>query len=139
MKPSGNKTRVMVFGVFDRLHEGHRDFFWQARAYGDELIVVVARDSAVRVLKGRSPHEDEETRRKEVEKNVYVSHAVLGDEKQGSYEVITRYAPDIICLGYDQEALARDLAMRTAGGALEKIPVKRLSAFKPERYHTSLL
>ncbi len=128
----------MVFGVFDRLHEGHRDFLRQAQARGDELIVVVARDGVVRMLKGKPPHEDEETRRKRVSEDVHVSFAVLGDETQGSYEIIAQYEPDVICLGYDQEELGRDLAMRMETGAVKKIALLRLVAFKPERYHTSL-
>lgn len=140
MKSSDSgKKRVMVFGVFDRFHEGHRDFLRQARAHGEEVVVVVARDSAVRILKGKSPHEDEETRRKRVSEDAHVSSAVLGDEILGSYGVIEQYEPHIICLGYDQEGLKRDLEMQMATGAFKKIALERLAAFEPERYHTSFL
>lgn len=140
MKSSDSKKKcVMVFGVFDRLHEGHRDFLRQARAQGDELVAVVARDSAVRILKGKSPHENEETRRKKVSEDVHVFLAILGDETLGSYGVIAQYEPDIICLGYDQEGLKRDLEMRMATGAFKKIALERLAAFESERYHTSFL
>ena len=43
--------KVMVFGTFDGLHEGHLDFFRQAREYGDYLIVAVARDVNVKKIK----------------------------------------------------------------------------------------
>ena len=46
-------TKVMVFGTFDYLHEGHKDFFRQAKQYGDELVVVVARDETVKQIKGK--------------------------------------------------------------------------------------
>ena len=38
---------VIVFGVFDRLHSGHRAFLGQAKRHGKEVIAVLARDSAV--------------------------------------------------------------------------------------------
>ena len=55
-----NKT-VLVFGTFDGLHEGHQFFLKKARALGDRLVVVVARDVSVIALKGRSArlHEQE--------------------------------------------------------------------------------
>ena len=47
------KKRVVVFGIFDGVHEGHRSLFAQAlrQAQGKakedvELIVIVGRDSA---------------------------------------------------------------------------------------------
>lgn len=133
------KKRVMIFGVFDRLHEGHRDFLRQARARGDELVVVVARDRVVRILKGKSPHEDEETRRKRVSEDVHVSFAVLGDEIGGSYGVIAQYEPDIICVGYDQDMLAADLETRMRNGEIAAIPVIRLKPHEGEKFHSSLL
>ena len=47
--------RVAVFGVFDGIHAGHQDFLRQAREYGDELVVIVARDKSVTQLKGKPP------------------------------------------------------------------------------------
>ncbi|MFH1181685.1 MAG: adenylyltransferase/cytidyltransferase family protein, partial [Candidatus Woesearchaeota archaeon] len=45
---------VMVFGTFDILHRGHEHFLRQAKKHG-RLIVVVARSSIVRKLKGKPP------------------------------------------------------------------------------------
>ena len=41
-------TRVMASGVFDILHTGHISYLEQAKAAGDELVVVVACASTVR-------------------------------------------------------------------------------------------
>lgn len=100
---------VMAFGTFDDLHPGHEHFLKEARALGDQLIVVVARDKSVRELKHREPKYNEETRRHAVEKLTLVSKAVLGDDTLGTYEVILRHHPNIIALGHDQSALAEDL------------------------------
>ena len=43
---------VMVFGAFDGFHPGHLDFFKQARAYGDILVVSVGTDRNVEKIKG---------------------------------------------------------------------------------------
>ena len=58
--------KVMVFGTFDGLHEGHKNFFKQARKYGDYLLVVVGRDKNVEKMKGHLPQRNENERMKEI-------------------------------------------------------------------------
>lgn len=74
-----------------------------------------------------------------VEKISEVMHAVLGDEAQGSYGVIAAHNPDVICVGYDQDALAENLEEKMKIGAIPTIPLRRLSSHQPERMHTALL
>lgn len=130
----------MVFGVFDLLHHGHLSFLRQAKKIGEELIVVVARDSVVKWLKGKKPHFSERARmahvKKELKNGVIV---ILGDRTHGAYSVIKEYKPDCICLGYDQQALASDLQSRMRRGLLPRIRLVRLRAHKPHQYHTSKL
>ena len=54
-------VRVMVFGTFDGLHQGHLNFFKQARnlSKNSYLIVSVARDKNVKKIKGRLPYLNE--------------------------------------------------------------------------------
>ena len=40
--------RVLIFGTFDGIHEGHLNLFKQAKKYGDYLIVVVGRDENIK-------------------------------------------------------------------------------------------
>jgi len=103
------KKRVVVFGIFDGVHEGHRDFFRQARAHGDELVVVVGRDEASMHLKNKKPRHSQEERLRLVRQEQEVKDAVLGDEVQSRYDVLEQLDPDVICLGYDQDALWSDL------------------------------
>lgn len=133
------KSVVMVFGVFDLLHEGHRSFLKQVRAYGSHLIVVVTRDSVVQLLKKRLPHDNEITRIQKLKSIDGISEIILGDMVLGSYGVVKKYCPDIICLGYDQEAFEHDLKKNIALGSLPNILLVRLKPYKPEQYHTSLL
>ena len=62
--------KIMVFGTFDVLHKGHINFFKQAKKHGDHLLVVVARDKTVSLIKGIKPHYDEKERLKSVKKYV---------------------------------------------------------------------
>ncbi len=94
-------VRVMATGVFDILHPGHVLFLREAKKLGDELVVVVARDSTVERLKHK-PIMNEEIRRFMVESLKPVDRAVLG-HKDDMYKTVEDLRPDIIVLGYDQK------------------------------------
>ena len=130
----------MVFGTFDMVHEGHVDFFRQARALAKKphLIVSLARDAVVVRIKGQKPRRSEQERRSLLERNILVDEVVLGQE-DGYIEHILEAKPDIIALGYDQKGeyvdrLEKDLR---AAGFLPRIV--RLRAYKPLIYKTSKL
>ncbi len=94
-------VRVMATGVFDILHPGHVLFLREAKKLGDELVVVVARDSTVERLKHK-PIMNEEIRRFMVDSLKPVDRAVLG-HKHDMYKTVEDVRPDIIVLGYDQK------------------------------------
>lgn len=129
----------MVFGVFDRLHPGHRAFLRQTKKWGSKLIVVVARDRAVFKLKNKWPQENEKTRLKNAAQLKIVSRAVLGDTKQGSYNVVKKYKPDIICFGYDQQQLMRDIKQKIKSGEIARIKLIKLKSYQPKKFHSSFL
>lgn len=133
------RMRVMVFGVFDGLHAGHRAFLRQARRQGQELIAVVARDEAVQKLKSRQPREGERARLAKIRRMPGVNRAVLGDAVQSSYGVIQRWKPDIICIGYDQSALEKDLKSRIRQGIIPRILLARLKPYRADKFRSSLM
>lgn len=135
---STSPNKVMVFGVFDRLHPGHVSFFEQARRYGD-ITAVVMRNSVGHALKGKKPSQHEQLRLLSVKGLDFVANAVLGDEKQGAYSVLKDHKPDIICLGYDQESLREDLSSRIKQKMIPNIKLVTLKPYFPEKFHTSLL
>jgi FAD synthetase len=123
--------KVMVFGTFDILHEGHKNFFKQARKYGDYLIVVIARDKTVKKIKGKLPHNNEKTRKINIIKAELVDKVVLGDLKD-KHKKIKELKPDVICLGYDQKKFVEGLSNFN-------IKIVKLKPFKPEIYKSSIL
>lgn len=131
--------KAVVFGVFDQLHDGHRSFLKQAVSIAHTCTVVVARDHIVLELKKRLPLQDEKTRLRHVLAVGDVRDAILGDSELGLYEVVRTLAPDVICLGYDQEELERDLAAKMQEGILPRVPLQRLAPHPPEQFHTSVL
>ena len=132
------KKRVAVFGIFDGVHEGHRDLFRQAKEHGDELVVIVGRDSASLQWKGKRPRYSQEPRLSLVLREEWVDQAVLGDEEQSTYRVLREFQPDVICLGYDQETLAGDLKLWLQMHN-KSTPIILLKPFGPETYHNSFL
>lgn len=122
--------RVTVFGVFDGLHEGHRAFLRQAKRRGGELIAVVAPDAAVRELKKKEPRLSEKERVLALRRSRLADRVILGDKKQGTYRVVQQYNPELICLGYDQFQLGRDLKRRMEKGSLLRVRLVRLKRLK---------
>ena len=139
MNKKHKHKKILVFGVFDRLHPGHVSFLEQAAAIGDELVVVVARDASVLKLKNKRPYHSEQERMHAVRSLAGVTLVVLGDEKPGSYKVIEMHQPAVICLGYDQHGLGEDIKKRIKKGELASISLIKLDAHKPEVFHTSLM
>ena len=125
----------MVFGTFDYLHEGHKDFFRQAKEYGDELVVVVARDETVEKLKKRKPDHDEETRLFRVVEQELVDKAILGNPGD-KYQVIEDEKPDVLCFGYDQKSYNVNIEVELAK---RNLPCKivQLKPFQPEKFKSS--
>ena len=125
--------KVMIFGTFDYLHPGHEYVFREAAKHG-RVVAVVARDETVKRVKGIFPHHSEQDRLRQVSKYV---DAVLGHHGS-KMKVIEEQKPDIICLGYDQEAFVDELKAFIAEKKL-KIPILRLTAYKPALYKGHLL
>ncbi len=125
--------RVVCAGTFDHLHPGHVAFLKQAKAIGDELIVIVARDETVKRIKGFLPTHDERQRRNNVEDTHIPDLVVLGNLDTDLFYILDELEPDIVALGYDQRVLESDITRR-----LPDCTVVRLSSFLPDQYKSSL-
>ncbi len=130
--------KVMVFGVFDGLHDGHRRMLKEAKALGDYLVVVVAQNHIVEHLKGHQPRLDLAERFAHLEAEDGVDQVLVGDAEHGTWEVVKNNKPDVIALGYDQATLKDDLESH-----LDKFDPKPeivvLDAYEPNSFHSSIL
>jgi len=129
---------VMVFGVFDGVHDGHLYFFDEAKKHGNRLIAVVTRDQAAFRLKNRPPKMGLEKRLEEVAKCKAVSEAIAGDNTEGIWEVAWKYKPDIIAVGYDQEKLHHAL-LRDKENFSWPVEIVTIKPHEPDKFHSSIL
>ncbi|MEA2715247.1 MAG: synthetase [Candidatus Parcubacteria bacterium] len=122
----------MVFGVFDGLHEGHKYFLRQALVRCNKLVVVVTVPEVAEALKKHPPQHSFEGRVAMLRKFDAQLEVIPGDKELGSWHVIRDYPPDIIFLGYDQAAIAKELDQL-------KKPYVFLDALQPGDFKSSLL
>ncbi len=130
--------KVIAFGSFDVLHEGHKHYLKEAKGYGDYLIVVVARDLNILRFKGRKPRNDENYRLEQVKKLDFVDEAVLGG-KEDILRVLDKYRPDIICLGYDQKTINEKKLKEELEKRNIKSQIIRAKPYKEDIYKSSKL
>jgi FAD synthetase len=126
-------TRVVATGTFDILHPGHVLYLSESGKLGDELYVIVARDSTIKHK--RKPLVPEEQRLSMVRALKCVDHALLGSEDD-MFKPIRELDPDIIALGFnqhwDEEKLQKQLQERGL-----KARVVRIKKCDPSPYASS--
>jgi len=128
--------RVVVFGTFDFLHEGHLNFFKQAKKLGDYLIIVIARDKFVKKAKGKKPIHNEELRTSNLRKVKTADKVILGSQTHNFYRTLRTHKTDIIALGYDQKPTINQLQKDLKRHRLV-VKIVRLKAYKPGVYKSS--
>lgn len=127
----------MVFGAFDGFHPGHLDYFKQARAYGDVLVVSVGTDKNVERIKGKRPLFNQDERLELVSSCRLVDEAIVGAETD-FYQHIKSVQPSVICLGYDQWAREDDLRVELKKVGLNHIEVYRLKPYEKYRAKSTI-
>ena len=134
-----NTKTVAIFGVFDGIHDGHLSLINEARKEGDRLVAIVARDSEVEKIKGKLPRYDEASRIAFLLEIPELDTVYLGDLEQGTYKILNEIKPNVIYLGYDQQALEDSLNKAMKENILPQIEIKHGIAHKPEIFKSSLL
>ena len=131
------KLKVLAFGTFDLLHEGHEFYLREAKKLGNKLAVIVARDLNVWRAKGYLPKQGEKERLRAVKKLKFVNRALLGDEEyENKYRLVKKINPDIIALGYDQRP--SDEFLRSELHKLHLEPkIVRIAPYRPEMHKSS--
>lgn len=134
-----NSKKILIFGVFDGIHEGHLAFINEAKNHGDHLVAIVARDIVAEELKGKLPKYCEADRINELLKVPGIDLVFLGDAKTGTYSILKEIKPNVIFLGYDQELLFVNLCEAIKEGKLSDMEIVRGTPHKPEIFHSSII
>ncbi len=92
--------RVITFGTFDLLHEGHIRILERARAEGDYLIVGISTD-ALNALKGKSAMFSQAQRRAYVEALEVVDETFFEESLEQKDNYIQQYEADVLVMGDD--------------------------------------
>ena len=115
--------RVLATGTFDILHPGHVLYLQKAKELGEELYVIVSRDSMVHHKP--KPIIPEDQRLKIIQALKVVDNARLGSEYD-IFEPLYEIKPDIIALGFDQhfdeKTLQEQLKQRQIDVKVVRIP-----------------
>ena len=127
-------TRVVAQGTFDLLHPGHVHYLEDAATHGDELHVIVARQT--NVTHKPDPILCARQRRDMVDALGAVDEAHLGDSKD-VFVPIERLDPDVIVLGFDQHHDEADIADALADRGID-CRVERATSRAP-RYDDEVL
>lgn len=119
--------RVLATGTFDILHPGHLLYLSEAKALGDELYVIVARDSMIKHKP--KPIVPEEQRLAMVQGLRMVDKAVLGS-KNDIFEPLYAIEPDVIALGQNQFFNEKELEKQLKSHGISA-KVVRIKSFEP--------
>ncbi len=131
-------TKVLVFGVFDGLHEGHQFFLKEAKKLGDHLTAVITPDEVVRELKNKAPNSTLTNRIEHLKKIDLVDEVIVGDNQIGEWAVFEKCKPNVVAIGHDQDAL--ETAIKKYFEKSQTQPkFIRIEGFKTNVYKTSLI
>jgi len=93
--------KVIVWGKFDGLHDGHLEFLRRAGELGDELYVVVIPDRKVQENSGMLPREVAGNRKEKLCGLDFVSNVYIDCLDDGLNSVLN-LKPDVFVFGHDQ-------------------------------------
>jgi FAD synthetase len=136
------KRIVMAFGSFEMLHPGHLLYLKKARSLGDKLIVVIARDKSIELIKHRTPVIKEKDRMLMVNSLKFVDKAVLGNairKTEDKYLLLKKYKPSTIALGYDQEANEKEIRSWLKRNRIKAKVVRIRMSLNDSKYKSSKL
>lgn len=105
---SKKRTVVAVSGGFDPIHIGHVRMFKEAKALGDELVVILNNDNWLQLKKGFSFMPEAE-RKEIIEALAHVDRVVLSTHEKGTQDIsickdLEALRPDIFAKGGDRTA-----------------------------------
>ena len=95
--------KVITYGTFDLLHQGHINLLRRAKALGDYLIVGVTTEEFDLARGKTNTHDSTETRIEAVRATGYADEIILEDHIGQKIEDIVRFGVDVFAIGSDWE------------------------------------
>jgi cytidyltransferase-like protein len=124
--------KVFVSGCYDILHGGHVEFFTQAKALGDYLVVSVAGEKALWLHKDRKPSLPIEHKKKILEALMMVDEVVIGEDEEDGLDFkshFLRIRPQILAVTEDDKYGEKKKALCAQTGA-EYIALPKTLSFQ---------
>ena len=132
------KINTLTFGSFDHLHPWHDYYLWEAKKYGNHLITIVASDKNISKIKNIAPKYPLEERVAAL-RALWISDEVVPGSNSYPMQWIEKYAPNSICLGYDQRGPFVDALESEIHKLWLDTQIIRVAAYHPEKFKSSLL
>lgn len=125
--------KLFLAGTFDPLHIGHQWLLWNATKIADEIVVIVATDTMVRKIRGRSAFAPETERLARLQQE-YLPHTKirLGREDGNFLQTLREESPDVLLLGFDQHANENTIQKE-----FPTLKIKRAEKYFPEFFKSS--
>lgn len=137
--------KILTFGTFDVLHEGHKNLFKQMLDLSEDslLYIIVSSDDNVFKLKKRKTIQTCKQRKSYIRKffrNIKSLKrvSVIEENFTNPFRHIIDINPDIIVLGYDQN-WDNVLTKKYLQSNLQLPEIIRAEPYMPEKYKSSLL
>lgn len=125
--------KLFLAGTFDPLHIGHQWLLWNATQLAKEMVVIIATDKMVRKIRGREPFFPEKERLARLQQeNLPHTKIRLGREDGDFLQTLNEESPDILLLGFDQNADI-ELIQRQ----FPRLEIRRAQKYFPEFFKSS--
>lgn len=97
--------KVLISGTFDILHAGHIQFFKEAKALGDYLIVTFCNSKLLKAYKGRESSMPDDNKKVLLESIRYIDKVYIGTDTLifDFIEAIQLERPDILAVTEDDK------------------------------------
>jgi len=123
-------VKVFVSGCFDIIHGGHIEFFRQAKALGDYLIVSFAGDSSLFIHKKKKSSLPTEHKKKILEALMMVDEVMVSDDEEEGLDFksnFLRVKPDILAVTEDDRYREKKITLCQQTGAQYVVLSKSLN------------
>ncbi|MPW25675.1 glycerol-3-phosphate cytidylyltransferase [Alkalibaculum sp. M08DMB] len=92
--------RILTYGTFDLLHEGHINILRRAKALGDYLIIGLSKDE-FNAIKGKKAYYSYEARKNLLEALRYVDLVIPENNWEQKVDDVKKYEVDTFVMGDD--------------------------------------